>query len=277
MIKLSVITINLNNVSGLSKTIASVVEQTFNNFEYIIIDGGSVDNSVEVLKGYADKITFWVSEPDNGIYHAMNKGILKATGEYCLFLNSGDFLYNSQVLSDVFAFDINADIVCGDAYFEKSYLHNDKYIIAPETLKASDLILSFLPHQSTFIKRILFDQIHLYDETLIINADWAFLVEAILIFRKTYQKIGLIVSSCNTTGISSQPSNNDLMEKEFHKTLNKIIPFFYEDFLELSIYRSEHSSLNYQLLTKFGNTTFFKLIVKLNRRILKHGIFFLKK
>jgi len=81
--KLSIITINFNNVSGLLKTIESVISQTFRGFEYIVIDGGSSDGSVEVIKEYADKITCWVSEPDNGIYNAMNKGVLKATGEYC--------------------------------------------------------------------------------------------------------------------------------------------------------------------------------------------------
>ena len=88
--KLSIITINRNNAAGLRRTIESVVSQTYTEFEYIIIDGASTDESVDVIKEYADKITFWVSEPDNGIYNAMNKGILKAKGEYLLFLNSGD-------------------------------------------------------------------------------------------------------------------------------------------------------------------------------------------
>ena len=88
--KLSVITINFNNRDGLRKTIESVVNQTYNDFEYIIIDGGSTDGSVDVIKEYADRIDYWVSEPDKGIYNAMNKGIDVAKGEYCIFMNSGD-------------------------------------------------------------------------------------------------------------------------------------------------------------------------------------------
>ena len=88
--RLSIITINYNNREGLRKTIESVVNQTYRNFEYIIIDGGSTDGSVEVVKEYADRISYWVSEPDNGIYNAMNKGVLAANGKYIQFLNSGD-------------------------------------------------------------------------------------------------------------------------------------------------------------------------------------------
>ena len=86
--KLSIITINLNNAAGLRKTIQSVVNQTYIDFEYIIIDGFSSDGSIEVIKEYADRINYWVSEPDRGIYNAMNKGILKTSGEYIHFLNS---------------------------------------------------------------------------------------------------------------------------------------------------------------------------------------------
>ena len=99
--KLSVITINYNNRDGLRKTIESVVNQTCRDFEYIIIDGGSTDGSVDVIKQYADRIDYWVSEPDKGIYHAMNKGIAVAHGEYLNFMNSGDCFYESTVVENV--------------------------------------------------------------------------------------------------------------------------------------------------------------------------------
>ena len=79
--KLSIITVNYNNREGLQRTIDSVVSQTFRDFEWIVIDGGSTDGSKELIKQYADHFSYWVSEPDKGIYNAMNKGILKATGE----------------------------------------------------------------------------------------------------------------------------------------------------------------------------------------------------
>jgi glycosyltransferase involved in cell wall biosynthesis len=94
---LSIITINYNNLSGLEKTIQSVLNQTLKNFEFIIIDGGSTDGSKEYNQEKNEFIDCWVSESDNGIYHAMNKGIKMAKGEYCLFLNSGDYLVDSEV------------------------------------------------------------------------------------------------------------------------------------------------------------------------------------
>ncbi len=117
MVKLSIITVNLNNSAGLRKTIESIVKQTFKDFEYIIIDGGSTDGSAEVIKEFADKITYWVSEPDKGIYNAMNKGILHAKGEYLLFLNSGDWLADDDLLSKVFCEPRTADIIYGHMNF----------------------------------------------------------------------------------------------------------------------------------------------------------------
>ena len=87
--KYSIITVNYNNKEGLRNTIESVIHQTYRDFEFIVIDGGSTDGSAEVLKEYDSQITYWVSEKDKGIYNAMNKGIAKATGDYLNFMNSG--------------------------------------------------------------------------------------------------------------------------------------------------------------------------------------------
>ena len=101
LMKYSIITINYNNCDGLEKTIQSVINQSYQNFEFIIIDGGSTDSSVEVIKKYSNKIDYWISEPDKGIYHAMNKGIIQAHGEYLNFMNSGDLFYDNDVLKDI--------------------------------------------------------------------------------------------------------------------------------------------------------------------------------
>lgn len=98
--KISIITINFNNKDGIEKTISSVVAQTYKDIQYIIIDGDSTDGSVEVIKKYHEDIDYWISEPDKGIYDAMNKGILKATGDYVLFLNSGDYLSIEELLTN---------------------------------------------------------------------------------------------------------------------------------------------------------------------------------
>ena len=136
--KLSIITINYNNAEGLRKTLASVAAQTFRDFEHIIVDGGSTDESVEIIRQYADNeairpenskadnlalspyhlITsspiIWISEPDSGIYNAMNKGIKMAKGEYLLFLNSGDYLVDADTLKNVFEEANDVDIIYGD-------------------------------------------------------------------------------------------------------------------------------------------------------------------
>ena len=101
MAKYSIITINYNNADGLRRTIESVVSQTFDDYEYVIIDGGSTDGSVDVIKEYENKISYWVSEKDGGIYNAMNKGVKASNGEYLIFMNSGDVFYRDKVLEDI--------------------------------------------------------------------------------------------------------------------------------------------------------------------------------
>lgn len=100
--KLSIITVNLNNRDGLKRTIDSVVSQTFTDYEWIVIDGGSNDGSRELIEHYSDHFAYWCSEPDKGIYNAMNKGIAHAKGEWLQFLNSGDVLYSNNTLASVF-------------------------------------------------------------------------------------------------------------------------------------------------------------------------------
>ena len=133
--KLSVVTINRNNASGLRKTIESVVNQTFHDFEYIVIDGASDDGSVDVIKEFADKITYWVSEPDGGIYSAMNKGVRKAQGEYVQFLNSGDFLVDGHVYERFFTGDIYADV----AYGNRINLYPDGHTLLSKGKQKSNL------------------------------------------------------------------------------------------------------------------------------------------
>ena len=116
----SIITINLNNSTGLEKTIQSVTTQLFSDFEFIIIDGGSTDNSIDVIKKYESEITSWVSEKDNGIYDAQNKGIAKANGTYCLFLNSGDYLFSKDALKKVFDSNLTEDIVYGNIIYHEN-------------------------------------------------------------------------------------------------------------------------------------------------------------
>lgn len=112
--KISVITVNLNNSNGLERTFKSLSSQTFKDFELIVIDGGSTDGSLDLIRKYSTLITYWVSEADKGTYHAMNKGIQAATGDYCFFLNSGDSLAGNTVFESLTKVKLWADVVSGN-------------------------------------------------------------------------------------------------------------------------------------------------------------------
>ena len=147
--KFSIITVNYNNKEGLRKTIESVIHQTFRDFEFIVIDGGSTDGSDDVLKEYDAQIDYWVSEPDGGIYQGMNKGIKKATGEYLNFMNSGDCFYASNILGikfDKFTLDEFLDGVEElvskiDTFKENADMNN--YAIVVHSLKSDAKINCF--------------------------------------------------------------------------------------------------------------------------------------
>lgn len=119
--KISVITVCYNAVSSLENTILSVINQTYNDLEYIIIDGGSTDGSVDIIKKYSSKIDFWISEPDKGIYDAMNKGIAHATGEWINFMNAGDEFYRNDVIAQIYEEKIpsTVKVVYGDVVLKK--------------------------------------------------------------------------------------------------------------------------------------------------------------
>jgi len=193
--KLSIITVNLNNRDGLQKTIDSVICQTFRDFEWIVIDGGSTDGSKELIEKYSSHFAYWVSEPDKGIYNAMNKGIMVSKGEYLQFLNSGDMLVNENTLSQLFQCNYTESIVYG--YMLRNSIDgntNNSSMMKP-ILDWSDFFYDTLPHQSTFIKKIVFDTIGLYDESYKALADWKFFIDAIVYHNFTYiftpQKISI--------------------------------------------------------------------------------------
>lgn len=218
--KLSIITINLNNRNGLQKTMESVFAQTFKDFEYIVIDGGSTDGSRELIEMYSDHFSYWVSEPDSGVYNAMNKGIREAKGDYLLFLNSGDFLVEKDVLGKVFGRELSADIVnarCnvsdkGKVVWTSPYLPH-------VTLKT--LCSVGLPHQSTFIKKDMFDRFGLYREDFRYNSDIAFWYKAIVFGDATTHGIDIITTDYDQNGMSSSQSESETYKKEMQEILSE--------------------------------------------------------
>jgi len=216
---LSIITINYNNRDGLQKTINSVVRQTFKDFEWIIVDGGSTDGSHELIAQNADLFSYWVSEPDKGIYNAMNKGIKVAKGDYLQFLNSGDWLYDDTSLERCFSHPFTSDIVYGDFYFVKRDGQMVKSCF-PNPLTLSYLYHYSLGHNASFIKRELLQE-ELYDERYRIVSDWAFFLKQAL-KNCGFKYIDEIVSCFDTSGVSSL--NKELVNKERETVIKDLIP-----------------------------------------------------
>ena len=202
--KISIITVNYNNLSGLCKTMESVLCQTYDDVEYIVIDGGSTDGSRELIETHKKRLAFWCSESDGGIYNAMNKGIAKASGEYCLFLNAGDYLSNKNILNDIFCKELHADLLIGRQFHINEHGKCSK---SPK-LHANEFNIKFflsstLPHQATFIKRELINEIGGYDEEYRVSADWVFWVKAIVLHDCSIELLRQIVSYMEAGGISS--------------------------------------------------------------------------
>lgn len=202
--KLSIITINYNNSIGLEKTIQSVVNQTYKDFQYIVIDGGSTDNSLNIIKKYSYHIAYWVSEKDKGVYHAMNKGIDIAKGEYCLFINSGDCLHDDTVLEDVMQELDGTSVIIGSVKLSDGRIFTSPNEVTIEYFynkKAADQSKR-MNHQASFIKTELLRKYH-YDEKYKIISDRKLLIQLLIYDNLSYKSINRIISLYDLTGIST--------------------------------------------------------------------------
>lgn len=220
MVKYTIITINYNNARNLRQTIESVINQTFRNFEYIIIDGGSQDDSVDIIKEYAEHIDYWVSEPDNGVYHAMNKGLQKAHGEYINFMNSGDSFFSNTVLDDVDLQIDDTDILFGNVCDPVSRVRYGG-IKAGSEITFLTLKKEILCHQGTFYHHSIFDR-HLYDETLKLIADWKVNVQAIVFDNCKVKIVDTMIANYDQTGMSSTQKQLHLVERQ--RVMSELFP-----------------------------------------------------
>lgn len=260
--KLSIVTINYNNAEGLKRTLESVYTQTYQEFEHVIIDGGSSDGSVPIIRSYEEHIVTnrfnqktqyplfsWVSERDNGIYHAMNKGIKRASGEYIQILNSGDILAASDVTERMIAkLDaLNDEMSRTDVLDEPHTLNDGVPILYGNMLKSYDMktivnrdtcgermytpesFLYFyngtLNHDCAYIRRDLFEKYGLYNEQMKICSDWEWYVRAIVLGgeKPVYTNIDVTIFDLN--GVSeSMGKNAELIKKERREYLEKILP-----------------------------------------------------
>lgn len=222
--KLSIVTVNKDNAKGLSQTIQSIRKQSFQDFELIIIDGNSSDNSKAIIEFNKDIISKSISEPDNGVYDAMNKALPLCKGEYIIFMNSGDMFYNSNTLQNIFKAHPKDDIIYGDVYFDK-LVHANKDIHSLQDFYCK----SPFCHQAVFTRTLLAQKIR-FDTNYKVVADWIMFVNLFIQGHK-FQYIPEIIARCETGGISSNYKKNT--EERLH-FLSTIYPqYILEDYQEL--------------------------------------------
>lgn len=259
--KLTVVTINYNNREGLEKTLRSVTSQLSSEVEYIVIDGGSTDGSVELIQKYEKYIAYWVSEPDKGIYNAMNKGIAHASGEYINFMNSGDCFHATDVLSRVLPLLKGKDFYVGG----QIHVYEDKsntLRVAPQSIKFVNLAHQALPHQATFIRTALLKK-RPYDESYRIAADWEQMFYELIIDNASYEAIPFVVADFDMMGISSDPRNNDLQREECDRVRKTLLPNRIRDFVDNS------NPLQRKILYAFGYESPMKRDMKILRNAVK--------
>lgn len=252
--KVSIITVNYNNLSGLKKTVESVTTQSWKEFEYIIIDGGSTDGSEAYIESKAENIDYWVSEPDKGVYHAMNKGIAKATGEYLLFLNSGDHFYAHNVLKKNQHLIANYDLI----YFNTNVIGENKNFIKeyPDTLSFAYFLKDSLPHPAIFIKKDLFQTVGLYKDDFKIVADWKFFIDSVCRYNASYFHVGTTLTIFYLDGISSLLENRIIIDKEKQEVLQSNYAAYMQDLDDvlkyMTIVHSLRRSRIIKCLIRFG-------------------------
>ncbi len=238
---LSIITINYNNLSGLRKTVESVFAQTYDDFEYIIVDGASTDGSREYLEEVRQqreqllKNLKIISEPDTGIYNAMNKGIRMAGGEYLQFLNSGDYLVEPTTLEDVFARQSTADVVYGNRIDVYDTGETEARQL-PQQITAFFLRNSMISHQAAFIRRTLFEKVGMYREDLKYASDWEFFLKAFVQHNATSEYMDKYVVYFDRGGISSNPANREEMLAERKSVFSETLPYLVTDFEQMDTY-----------------------------------------
>lgn len=203
----SIITVNYNNYKGLKKTLDSIKIQTSKDFEWIVIDGGSTDGSKELLEQNAGIITYWVSEKDNGIYHAMNKGINVAKGDYLQFLNSGDSLATPGIIKRFCERNNTEDVIYSNAIIVNGNDHEVKKFHAPNFVKFSYFFGHALNHQATFFSRRCFKD-YLYNEENRIASDIE-LYMYLMYHHFTFQKWNEYVVRFDNSGLSSKKAKDE--------------------------------------------------------------------
>ena len=220
--KISIITVCFNSEATIKKTIQSVSSQTYGNIEYIIVDGSSKDTTLEIIKKHEHNITKWISEPDKGLYDAMNKGIQLASGDLVGVLNSDDIFIDNNVLENIAKFHLENDIdasVGNVFYCNKAGKYVRKY--SAKNWHPDKLKIGFMPaHPSIFFKRDLFEKYGNYHLDFISGADYELIIRFFLRNKITWEFSNITTTSMLIGGISSSGYKSyKLISREIKKAL----------------------------------------------------------
>ena len=232
--KVSVVTVVWNDAAGLERTIQSIINQTYENLEFIIIDGGSTDSTIEIIKKYEAKIDYWVSEKDNGIYDAMNKGIEAATGVWVNFMNAGDKFVDLNTLTSI-----------GFLKFSDTALVYGKNIMdgnvrIPASLKDLEIGGTLANHQSMFFNKSVLKNMLYYDLKYKIYGDYELVNRCYLVFPNKFNYIDIVIADFNSNGISQKISYQKRKEKyialyQAYGSIGLLKSILYKIFIELRI------------------------------------------
>lgn len=232
---ISIITINRNNAAGLRRTLVSIRKQSYDNFEHVIIDGASTDDSLSVMREFGDRLAHAASERDTGIYNAMNKGIAAARGEFLLFLNSGDHLVDADAFQTAATYLGQHDLCYFDIEIRETARKISEFsriLEYPDVLRFSHFLAGSLPHPACFIRRSLFERFGGYDESLKICADWKAFVLWVCKHTCTYQHVGRVLSVFYADGVSSDQTSRHLIESERKQVISTEFAAFSQDALD---------------------------------------------
>lgn len=206
---ITVITVVFNDEKNLEKTIESIINQTYKNIEYIIVDGGSTDKTLEIIQKYEDRIDYWITENDKGIYDAMNKGISLARGEWINFMNSGDIFFAKETISKInFDRDKNINVLYGDA--ETEYTGFSKIYKAGD-LRDLPYSMQF-SHQSAFF-RTAYHQENLFTLKYKFASDFYFILKLFINNPDSFAEVPIVISSVSVGGISDKKTYLSVYER----------------------------------------------------------------
>lgn len=248
--KISVVTVCLNAKDTIEETLLSVFNQTFKDIEFIVIDGASKDGSLDIIDKYKDKISHFVSEPDNGIYDAMNKGIKLATGDFICFLNAGDIFYNNSILEEVEK-KLEQSPECKFLFGDAEYISTESSkIVTYHNIKNEfSIIFDNICHQSIFYHKSLFEQLGLYSKDFKIYADWDFNINCLAKNKAKAIYLPLTICKFQLGGTCSNPESKTIYKKEKKLLIEKYYSK-YKCLIKTNDFLRSHLGIIYKSLIK---------------------------